>query len=88
MTTVNLSSESTQSLLTTTDFDEPDRHRLSKLRRPTEFNLATAVPFVSLFFALMITLAVLFSISRPYGELQCVVNDESQLLLGGFAYRY
>ncbi|KAH7402575.1 hypothetical protein BKA66DRAFT_564486 [Pyrenochaeta sp. MPI-SDFR-AT-0127] len=67
MTTVKLNSDSQQSPLITTGLEEPERHRLSKPMRPTEFRLAFAVPFTSLFVSLMITLAVLFSISRPHG---------------------
>jgi len=59
---VALSSELQQPLLKT---NEP---RLSKPMRPMEFRLATGIPFIGLFVSLVITLAVLFSRSRPYGK--------------------
>jgi len=59
---VAVSSELQQPLLKT---NEP---RLPKPIRPTEFRLVTGIPFISLFVALMIAIAVLFTRSQPHGK--------------------
>jgi hypothetical protein len=48
---------------------------LSKPMRPKEFHLVTGVPFISLFVALMIVLAVLFTRSRPHGKWYRAAHD-------------
>jgi hypothetical protein len=68
---VALSSELQQPLLKT---NEP---RLSKPMRPMEFRLVTGIPFISLFVALVIALAVLFTRSRPHGK-WCRTNHDIQ----------
>jgi hypothetical protein len=42
--------------------------QLAKPIRPLEFRLFTAIPFTSLFIALMTVLAVLFQKSKPHGK--------------------
>jgi hypothetical protein len=59
---VALSSELQQPLL------KPNQPRLSKPIRPKEFHWIIGIPFISLFVALMIALAVLFTRSRPHGK--------------------
>jgi hypothetical protein len=46
--------------------------------RPTEFHAATAIPFIGLFVALTIILAIFFALAKPNGEL-CYALDTYRL---------
>lgn len=65
---MDLGSELQQPLLQTTPTEGHNRTQLLKPRRPKEFDAITGIPFISLFIALMIALAVLFAKSQPYGK--------------------
>jgi hypothetical protein len=69
MTTLN---HSQHLLLETKELTRPDKNHSLKAIRPTEFHGAITALFVSLFAALIITLAILFSTSRIRGELRCL----------------
>ncbi|KAJ4983537.1 hypothetical protein SVAN01_10953 [Stagonosporopsis vannaccii] len=56
-----------QSLLTTHEPDEGHLQALKKPHQPVQFRLITALPFTSLFIALMIVLAILYAKSQLHG---------------------